>query len=172
MFRKIKPKDRLILKAVVCCLYRYRTISEKVDALISWSVKLHRSWIGLPVASSVRMDCQCCLCNLVAFPTRIGLPILSVILELPLSVRGVGRRTQPISKLLNDLLITSALNPTYFSELLSNLYYSPIKKLENIFIKLLGKSVINYKSRSKAIVYDFVEKVFGSKKTKLYEENS
>jgi hypothetical protein len=29
-----------------------------------------------------------------------------------LSVRGVGRRTQPISKLLNDLLITSALNPT------------------------------------------------------------
>jgi hypothetical protein len=30
----------------------------------------------------------------------------------PLSVRGVGRRTQPISKLLNDLLITSALNPT------------------------------------------------------------
>ena len=38
--------------------------------------------------------------------------ILSVILELPLSVRGVRRRTQPISKLLNDLLITSALNPT------------------------------------------------------------
>jgi len=38
--------------------------------------------------------------------------ILSVILELPLSVRGVGRRTQPISKLLNDLLITNALNPT------------------------------------------------------------
>ena len=38
--------------------------------------------------------------------------ILSVILELPLSVRGVGRRTQPISKLLNYLLITSALNPT------------------------------------------------------------
>jgi hypothetical protein len=38
--------------------------------------------------------------------------ILSVILELPLSVRGVGRRTQPISKLLNDLLITSSLNPT------------------------------------------------------------
>jgi hypothetical protein len=46
------------------------------------------------------------------FPTRIGLPILSVILELPLSVRGVGRRTQPSSKLLNDLLITSALNRT------------------------------------------------------------
>jgi hypothetical protein len=38
--------------------------------------------------------------------------ILSIILELPLSVRGVGRRTQPISKLINDLLITSALNPT------------------------------------------------------------
>jgi hypothetical protein len=38
--------------------------------------------------------------------------ILSVILELPFSVRGVGRRTQPISKLLNDLLITSGLNPT------------------------------------------------------------
>ena len=63
--------------------------------------------------------------------------ILSVILELPLSVRGVGRRTQPINKLLNALLITSALNPTClfitgvlnpFSELL------PIKKLENIFI--------------------------------------
>ena len=33
--------------------------------------------------------------------------------ELPLSVRGVGRRTQPISKLLNDLLITSVLNLTY-----------------------------------------------------------
>ena len=27
-------------------------------------------------------------------------------------MRGVGRRTQPISKLLNDLLITGALNPT------------------------------------------------------------
>jgi sorbitol-specific phosphotransferase system component IIC len=38
--------------------------------------------------------------------------ILLVILELPLSVRGVGRRTQPIRKLLNELLITSALNPT------------------------------------------------------------
>jgi hypothetical protein len=34
--------------------------------------------------------------------------ILLVILELPLSVRGVGRRTQPIRKLINDLLITSA----------------------------------------------------------------
>ena len=63
MFLKIKPKDRLILKAVVCCLYRCRTISGKVDAVISWSVKLYRSWIGLPVASSVRMDCQCCLYN-------------------------------------------------------------------------------------------------------------
>jgi hypothetical protein len=62
--------------------------------------------------------------------------ILSVIFELSLSVRGVGRRTQPIMKLLNDLLITSTLNP--FSELLPNLYYSPIKKL--------------------AIVYDLVEK--------------
>ena len=38
--------------------------------------------------------------------------MLSVILEPPLSVRGVGRRTQSISKQLNDLLITSALNPT------------------------------------------------------------
>ena len=38
------------MKAVVCCLYRYRTISVKVDAVISWSVKLYRSWIGLPVA--------------------------------------------------------------------------------------------------------------------------
>jgi hypothetical protein len=38
--------------------------------------------------------------------------ILSVILELPLSLRGVGRRTQPINKLLNGLLITSALNLT------------------------------------------------------------
>jgi hypothetical protein len=37
--------------------------------------------------------------------------ILSVILELPLTVWDVGRRTQPISKLLNDLFITSALNP-------------------------------------------------------------
>ena len=55
---------------------------------------------------------------------------------------GVGRRTQPISKLLNALLITSALNPTClfiifitsvlnpFSELLPK-YYSPIKKLKN-----------------------------------------
>jgi hypothetical protein len=31
--------------------------------------------------------------------------ILSVILELPLSVRGVGRRTQPISKLLYDSVV-------------------------------------------------------------------
>ena len=38
--------------------------------------------------------------------------ILTVVLELPLSVRNVGRRTQPISKLLNDFLITSALKPT------------------------------------------------------------
>jgi hypothetical protein len=38
--------------------------------------------------------------------------ILSVIVELPLSVRGLWRRTQPIRKLLNDLLIPSALNPT------------------------------------------------------------
>jgi hypothetical protein len=38
--------------------------------------------------------------------------ILSVILKLPLSVRGVGRRTQSIRTLLNDLLITTALNPT------------------------------------------------------------
>ena len=44
--------------------------------------------------------------------------LLSVILELSVSV---GRRTQSISKLLNDLLITSALNP--FSELLPNLYF-------------------------------------------------
>ena len=63
MFRKIKPKDKLILKAVVCCLYRYRTISVKVDAVISWRVKLYWFWIRLPVASSVRMDCQCCLYN-------------------------------------------------------------------------------------------------------------
>ena len=42
--------------------------------------------------------------------------ILSVILELALSVWGVGRRTQPISKLLNDLLITSALNPNSLVE--------------------------------------------------------
>jgi hypothetical protein len=28
-------------------------------------------------------------------------------------VRGVEEWTQPISKLLNDLLITSVLNPTY-----------------------------------------------------------
>jgi hypothetical protein len=32
----------------------------------------------------------------------------------------------------SDLLITSALNP--LSELLPNLYYSPIKKLENIIL--------------------------------------
>ena len=42
--------------------------------------------------------------------------ILSVILEPPLYVRGVGRRTQPIRKLLNDLLITSALNSTCLSQ--------------------------------------------------------
>ena len=40
--------------------------------------------------------------------------ILSFKVELPLSVLGVGRRTQPIRKLLNELLITSALNPTCF----------------------------------------------------------
>jgi hypothetical protein len=33
---------------------------------------------------------------------------------------------------MKTLIITSALNP--FSELLPNLYYSPIKKLENIVI--------------------------------------
>jgi hypothetical protein len=33
---------------------------------------------------------------------------------------------------MKTLIITSALNP--FSELFPNLYYSPIKKLENIFI--------------------------------------
>jgi hypothetical protein len=47
MFREIKLKDRLILKAVVCCLFRDRTISGKVDAVISWSVMLYRSCIGL-----------------------------------------------------------------------------------------------------------------------------
>jgi uncharacterized Zn-finger protein len=35
MFLKIKPNDRLILKAVVCCLKIRRTISGKVDAAIS-----------------------------------------------------------------------------------------------------------------------------------------
>ena len=58
MFRKMKPKDRLILKAVDCCRNRDRTISGKVDAVISWRVKLYRSWIRLSVASSVRMDCN------------------------------------------------------------------------------------------------------------------
>jgi hypothetical protein len=55
-----------------------------------------------------------CSSHLLKFNTDIPLKviILSVILELPLSVRSVGRRTQPIRKLLNDLLITSALNPT------------------------------------------------------------
>ena len=48
---------------ILCCLYRYRTISGKVDAVISWGVKLYRSWIGLPIASSVWMDCQCCIYN-------------------------------------------------------------------------------------------------------------
>jgi hypothetical protein len=66
--------------------------------------------------------------------------ILSVILELLLSVRGVGPYQS--AKLLNALLITSALKPTClfitsvlnpFSELLSK-YYSPIKTLENIVI--------------------------------------
>ena len=33
---------------------------------------------------------------------------------------------------MKTLIITSVLNP--FSELLPNLYFSPIKKLENIFI--------------------------------------
>ena len=54
--------------------------------------------------------------------------ILSAILELPLSVWGVGRRTQPISKLLNDLLITSALNPTCLlqvSDFPTHLYLGP-----------------------------------------------
>jgi hypothetical protein len=44
--------------------------------------------------------------------------ILSVILELPLSVRDVGRRMQPISKLLNDLVITprigNNMHPPFF----------------------------------------------------------
>ena len=63
MCRRIKPKDRLILKAVVCCVYRDSTISGKVDAVISWSVKVYRSWIRLPVASSIRLECQCCIYN-------------------------------------------------------------------------------------------------------------
>jgi hypothetical protein len=42
----------------------------------------------------------------------LKLIILSVILEPPLSVRGVERRTQPIRKLLYDLHITSALYST------------------------------------------------------------
>jgi hypothetical protein len=59
--RRIKPNDTLILKAVVCSLKIRWTISVKVDAVISCRVKLYRSWTRLPVASSVRMDCQCCL---------------------------------------------------------------------------------------------------------------
>ena len=59
---------------------------------------------------------QSIICRKVLFPMYTDIPlkviILSVILEPPLSVWGVGRRTQPIRKLLNDLLITSALNPT------------------------------------------------------------
>ena len=58
-FLKIKPNDRLILKAVVCCLKIRRTISGKVDAVISCKVKLYLSWIRLPVTSSVRMVFQC-----------------------------------------------------------------------------------------------------------------
>ena len=54
-------------------------------------------------------------------------------------------------------ITASILTP--FSELLPNLYYSPIKKLENIFIfKIAIGNSIHNKSRSKAIVYDFVEK--------------
>jgi hypothetical protein len=51
MCRRIKPKDRLILKAVVCCLYRDRTISGKVDGVISCRVKLYRFLCpdGLPM---------------------------------------------------------------------------------------------------------------------------
>ena len=58
-FLKIKPNDRLILKAVVCCLKIRRTISGKVDAVMSCKVKLYLSWTRLPVASSVRMVFQC-----------------------------------------------------------------------------------------------------------------
>jgi hypothetical protein len=49
----------LILKAVVCCLKIRRTISGKVDAVISCKVKLYLSWTRLPVSSSVRMVFQC-----------------------------------------------------------------------------------------------------------------
>ena len=54
-------------------------------------------------------------------------------------------------------ITSSILTP--FPELLPNLYYSPIKKLERCAsLKLLGNSIHN-KSRSKAIAYDFVEKL-------------
>ena len=43
-FFKIKPNDTLILKAVVCCLKIWCTISGKMDAVISCMVKLYRSW--------------------------------------------------------------------------------------------------------------------------------
>jgi hypothetical protein len=43
MFRRIKPKDRLILKAVVCYLCRDRIISGKVGIGISVRIMLYRS---------------------------------------------------------------------------------------------------------------------------------
>jgi len=72
------------------------------------------------------------------------------------SIFHIGTEADIRPKKRSRKITASTLNP--FSELLPNLYYSPIKPLENIFIfKLLGKSIHSYKSRSKAIVYDFVE---------------
>ena len=71
---------------ILCCLYRYRTISGKVDAVISCRVKLYRSWIRLPVASSVRMDFQCLRYRTLVSgssgntsgPTRFSMGVLAV----------------------------------------------------------------------------------------------
>ena len=68
---------------------------------------------------------------------------------------GWGRYSAQNGLKIHSRKITASIL-TPFSELLPNLDYSPIKKLENISLKLLGNSV-HKKNRSKAIVYDFVE---------------
>jgi hypothetical protein len=71
-------------------------------------LKIQMSRIGKSLTCNKHVGFKA-LCN-----KQVGLKviILSFILELPMSERGAGPRTQPIRKLLNDLLITSALNPT------------------------------------------------------------
>jgi hypothetical protein len=49
----------LILKADVCCLRIWCTISGKVEDAISFKVKLYQSWTRFPLFSWVWMVFQC-----------------------------------------------------------------------------------------------------------------